>query len=310
MASKGKPVLVTGAHRSGTTWVGRMLAASPSVGYVYEPFNVNCSKELHHGNFRNWFQYVCEENEKDYLNVIEDSLDFRYDPWRALMSLRTPLDVKLAIKRYFNFRNYRKAALRPLIKDPIAIFSAEWLSSKFDLDVLVLIRHPAAFAGSLRIGGKTWEHDFRNFLNQPLLMRDILHPFESEIRAAAYGRPDIVDQAILLWNLIYFNVLRYRREHPEWNYIRHEDLSRNPIGGFKTLYETLGLEFGEHERSVVARHSYRRSGNEDLPVLKSVHRDSLSNILAWKERLSATEISRIKAGTRQISREFYSEEEW
>ena len=34
-----KPILVTGAHRSGTTWVGKMLALAPGVAYVHEPFN-------------------------------------------------------------------------------------------------------------------------------------------------------------------------------------------------------------------------------------------------------------------------------
>jgi hypothetical protein len=34
------PILVTGAHRTGTTWVGKMLAASPQVAYISEPLNV------------------------------------------------------------------------------------------------------------------------------------------------------------------------------------------------------------------------------------------------------------------------------
>ena len=37
--SSGRPILVTGAHRSGTTWVGKMLALAPGVGYVHEPFS-------------------------------------------------------------------------------------------------------------------------------------------------------------------------------------------------------------------------------------------------------------------------------
>jgi len=35
-----KPILVTGSHRSGTTWAGRVLAFSPTpLGYIWEPFN-------------------------------------------------------------------------------------------------------------------------------------------------------------------------------------------------------------------------------------------------------------------------------
>jgi hypothetical protein len=31
------PILVTGAHGSGTTWVGKLLALAPGTGYAHEP---------------------------------------------------------------------------------------------------------------------------------------------------------------------------------------------------------------------------------------------------------------------------------
>ena len=33
------PVLVTGSPRSGSTWVGNVLALAPGAGYIHEPFN-------------------------------------------------------------------------------------------------------------------------------------------------------------------------------------------------------------------------------------------------------------------------------
>ena len=39
MALGRRPILVTGSHRSGTTWVGKTIALSPSVTYIGEPFN-------------------------------------------------------------------------------------------------------------------------------------------------------------------------------------------------------------------------------------------------------------------------------
>ena len=46
--------------------------------------------------------------------------------------------------KYFKFRGYN-----PLIKDPIAIFSADWLADKYDMNVVVLSRHPLGFISSL-----------------------------------------------------------------------------------------------------------------------------------------------------------------
>ncbi len=40
------PVLLTGMPRSGTTWVGRVLTADPSVFEVYEPFNPENRRRL------------------------------------------------------------------------------------------------------------------------------------------------------------------------------------------------------------------------------------------------------------------------
>src|SRR5690606_21198944 len=44
-ASRG--ILVTGSPRSGTTWVGRMLATDPRLTYFHEPFN-NRSRRVFH----------------------------------------------------------------------------------------------------------------------------------------------------------------------------------------------------------------------------------------------------------------------
>ncbi len=34
-----RPILVTGGNRTGTTWTGKMLAASAAIGYIPEAFN-------------------------------------------------------------------------------------------------------------------------------------------------------------------------------------------------------------------------------------------------------------------------------
>ena len=39
---------------------------------------------------------------------------------------------------------------RLVIKDPISALSSDWLARNFALEVVVLVRHPAAFAASLK----------------------------------------------------------------------------------------------------------------------------------------------------------------
>jgi hypothetical protein len=73
--SAKRPILVTGAPRSGTTWVGKMLALAPGVGYVHEPFNPRFSA----GCFDRYFTVVTRENEARCASELEHVLTFHYE---------------------------------------------------------------------------------------------------------------------------------------------------------------------------------------------------------------------------------------
>jgi hypothetical protein len=273
------PILVTGSHCSGTTWVGRMLSHSPAVVYIHEPFHIN-NHDVCAAPFEYWFTYVCSDNEARYVAPIDDMLR--------------------VARRRRRFAWYRRARI-PLVKDPIALFSAPWLASRFGTRNVVLIRHPAAFAGSLKV--KRWTHPFSHFLRQPLLMQHHLQPFAEEIRRFARGDRDIVDQASLLWNIIHSVIRTYQVRFPDWIYLRHEDLSRQPLDGFRCLFERLDLELRESTRRAIIAHAFA----EKPTALK---RDSLRNIDTWKQRLAPAEIDRLKGQVGEIAREFYSDREW
>ena len=68
------PILVTGMHRSGTTWVGKMLAADACTAYVSEPLNVLHRPGIFRSQVRHWYQYICEDNEHEYLPAVQDLL--------------------------------------------------------------------------------------------------------------------------------------------------------------------------------------------------------------------------------------------
>ena len=126
-------------------------------------------------------------------------------------------------------RNRRAGAI-PLLKDPIAVFSAEWLNTTFGTEPVLLVRHPAAFAASVK--RLDLRHPFGHFLAQPLLMRDWLEPYAEQLETFARREQDIVDQAILLWNVIHHALAEYRTRHPDWILLRLEDLSRGRSTSF------------------------------------------------------------------------------
>ena len=81
-----RPILVTGSHRSGTGWVGEMLAASPEprVAYIWEPFSPLARPGICPAPFDRWFQYVAEENEVRSRQPVRDMLEYRYHPGAEL----------------------------------------------------------------------------------------------------------------------------------------------------------------------------------------------------------------------------------
>src|SRR4029077_8889793 len=69
---RDNPILVTGSHRSGSTWVGQMLAAGSEVGYIREPFSVLHRPGVLAVRFPYWFPYVCAENEGPFVAPVRD----------------------------------------------------------------------------------------------------------------------------------------------------------------------------------------------------------------------------------------------
>ncbi len=303
-----RPILVTGAHRSGSTWVGRMIARSPDIRYVHEPFNPDAFRPgICAARFEREFTYVCAENAASYQDDLKRCLEFRYRFAEGLRTVRTAADAVRTARDFgrFAFSRWRKA--RPLVKDPHAVFSAEWLARTFGMDVVVMIRHPAAFVGSLKKA--RWAFRFGQFLEQPLLMQHHLLGFRTEIEAFATKTADIVDQGILLWNVIYDVILQYRNRHPDWIFVRHEDLSRDPVSRFSDLFQRLGLKYTDSVRRAIADFSGPHNPGEQHSG-SHIRRDSESNIWNWKNRLTPGEIRRVRKQTEAVAGQFYGEEDW
>jgi hypothetical protein len=304
-----RPILVTGSHRSGTGWVGQVIGASPSpkVAYLWEPFSLLHRPGICDAVFPYWFPYIRNENASKVQGSIADMLAFRYKTGAELREVRTPKDVARLLRDRRGFAHYRRENARPLLKDPVAVFSAEWLCDTFPMDVIVLIRHPAAFSYSIK--RYDWTHPFDHFVQQPLLMRDLLAPFDGAIRTAAVSPPPVLDQAILLWNVIHHAIRQFQDRRPDWLFLRLEDIARDPIGGFRKIYERLGLTF---DQGVVARieETSGASNREEATSRSDVRRNSQASVIAWKRCLSSQEIATIRTGVEPLAGEFYSDADW
>jgi glycosyltransferase involved in cell wall biosynthesis len=303
------PILVTGLHRSGTTWVGRMLALNSDVVYVSEPLNVLHRPGVMRAAVQHWYTYICKENETEFIEPFKDTLKLDYHLWREIISLRSLKDFLRMLRDLANFTIGRIQNRRVLLKDPFAVFSTPWFAQQLNCDVVIVLRHPAAFVSSLKRLG--WSFNFNDLLAQSLLMRDLLEPFRAELEAVTKAPSDVILQGSLLWRIIVSVTHRRQQEHPQFRVVLHEDLSRDPITGFSSLYSHLGLAFTSRVKKGISRSTDVENPREvSLTSIYSTKLDSAANLENWKKRLTPEEISRIRDLTKDVAPLYYGDEDW
>jgi hypothetical protein len=308
--SHRKPILVTGAHRTGTTWVGKMLAAAGGITYISEPLNVLHRPGVMRAPTCHWYTYICPENESEYLPALLETLNYRYHAWAEIRSLRSRKDLLRMGRDWSAFLRGRLERRRALIKDPFAVFSIPWFVERFDCPVVVTVRHPAAFASSLK--RLDWSFDFTDLLAQPLLMRDWLEPYRAEMETLQTGSPDVLAQGGLLWRMVYALVAECRRRFSQVRVVRHEDLSLDPLQGYRLLYDDLGLAFTPRVEGAILDSSSSENPKElSKQRTHAVRLDSRANLSNWKRRLAPEEIARLRWMTGEVAAEYgYTNSDW
>jgi hypothetical protein len=308
---KKRPILITGCVRSGTTWTGTVIAEAPGVKYIHEPFfSSKRSSPIQYA-----FQCVGESSDPKLQKELLDYYDHLINDFSAFVNYNIgEFFVNGTYKRFltrdfirdkrYRIRNILRSpgATIPLLKDPIALLSAEWLYRNLQTRNVIIIRHPAAVAASFKVAG--WGFDFSYFLDQPGFQDSSLAKYTSDIERFVAERQPVIEQASLLWCILTEMILEYYSKYlTDWYFVRHEDLSADPESEFKKLYDFLELPFTRRIRKTL-RHM------TDGKVTGDLARDSRKNIFEWKNRLTPGEIDRVYEMTSDISKFFYPESDW
>ena len=303
-----EPVLVSGCPRTGTTWLGRMLTLSGELAELYEPFN----PRAHHAR---WFDpehhylHVDRTNEGSVVGPVGQLARLEYPLARRLAAARSKADVRRAVTTWRTVRAHRAAGRTPLVKDPLALFATPWLHERFGFRPVLVVRHPAGFVSSLaRVG---WQVNFRSFLRQERLMATLLAPWRKEVERAAERDRDVVEDGALLWTLCTGVIAGYRRDHPDWIVVRHEDLSADPVPAFTDLYRRLGLAWSDDvAREVVAATSAENPTEVAGTTQHQLARDSRAVAELWRTRLDPAQVATVRRITAPVAGEFYGDDAW
>jgi hypothetical protein len=302
------PILVTGMPRSGTTWIAHMLAAGGDLVYLNEPLNPQhppggfpgiLNAEVEHR-----FQYICEDNEDQFLTAYTDMRQYRYHPVAELRRNHRPSDVSRQVNHVRQYLAGRLRGRRLMVADPFAVFSTPWFVNRMGFEVVVVVRRPAATVSSRKQLG--WFFDPGELTQQPLLMRDVLGPLgvPTTLNGTATR---LIDAGAMLWSGIYASIAAYRANGVRFTVVRHEDLSSDPDAGFGELYERLGLDRNDRAAAEIERSTSAANPGQLAPGdPHRVRLDSRANLDSWRSRLAADELERIHELTAEVAAEYYS----
>lgn len=309
-------LLVTGMARTGTSWVGKMVAASRQVVYVNEPLNPGHppghSPGVLDAEVTHQYQYLGEHSPRQWRRAFADTLALRYGVRRELRRNRGGYDLARMCKYATAFALGRWRGRHPLLDDPFALYATPWLVRTFGLRAAVLVRDPVAIAGSYAKLG--WRMRFDELLAQPGLVADLLGPEHTAEVEAAVAEADPVHAAALMWRVSYGIVDRHLRPVPGVLICRYEDFATDPQDAFGALYRHFGLDFSGRARRAVRRASTgrgddRRSHAWSLTggVSRTAYRpmNSAAMLDAAARRLSPEQIAVVRDLTADVAARFY-----
>lgn len=285
-------LLVTGSHRSGTSYTGAVMQASKAYYQLLEPTNPVYGSTMADC----WFPYARSEGNGGAKGPLVDSIFNRTYRYRHYIHGSLP---KQALKAVLGSKASREAAFykyighyfRPLlIKDPLASFLAERMARRHKTDVLICLRHPMSFFGSAKVGGHNF--DFNNFLSQPDLLADFLAEEEPHLRNTALN---YAERYGLLWrciNKVLFTFYDRHQSDERWHIHKHEDMCTTPVETFGAAYTAFGLTLPE----------------ELKPRL--TQRARAEFVYAWQSVVDQQEMDDVARFARPLADRFYAEKSW
>lgn len=281
---KNSPILITGTPRSGTTFVGEILSHCKDLKYVYEPLNPDFGYPIKNNRcivcgckVDSWYKYITKGNADPYFKHFKHLINSK------------SLQSKTA-----------------LLKAPFSVFATEWLNQEFGARPVVMFRNPLSFVSSIK--RMNWPVDFQDFLNQEEFMNEYLSMYREEMVKSLKSPEDVIGNGILQYNVFYSYILRLQEKHPEWLFIKLEDLSSNPVPNFKGMYEHFGLDFSDGvEKKILDFTGAQNPTEAKVSNIHSLKRNSKDLMDVWKQRLTDDEVEMILKETKKVAEISYPE---
>ncbi|TDT15619.1 sulfotransferase family protein [Ilumatobacter fluminis] len=289
-------VLVTGCPRSGTTFVGSVLASAPRVAYLHEPLNPDCGLPSASHRFADLADPSSAAVADEMLELFELRGRLRGNVYptdtaivrlgKRLVAGRGPL--QLAKARALPRREH------VVVKDPFAMRSIEWFEAQ-GCTVIVMVRHPAAVVASMRRLGWKAGTTMRRFAAEGLL-DDVELDWVDQLDAD-------LDGVALFWRMNYRAALAGLGDG---RLVVHELMSARPSEAIAELRAATGIPWSDRSERRLRRLTSGDVAAADPAGRTQQFRRASADILGSTiSTLTADELDRIWAIAGDIASRWY-----
>lgn len=262
-------ILVTGIPRSGTTAVGKMLALAPLACTLHEPFN-------YHAGLKQINAYFEIPGTPSFpFQLLDQIICKMKQPELAFKLGVFPTDkgLKRVIKSIIGGRplnSYRRLRLYPAVKtiiwkDPLACFTADYVSKQHDVEVLLTLRNPWAVAASFK--RMEWAFDLSDIstrLSQAGIDgRNTLPLIGGQVHNS-------VANAGVLWATIYSVLAKWATTNARIHIANLDEILADPILAYARIYQVLNLEWSDRVSKKI-NEFYRTTTARIVPKHKKAH---------------------------------------
>ena len=235
---EAQTVIVAGSARSGTTWVGDVIASLMGSRPIFEPFLFDGSEDFALPKQRFLSEAGLRRNHQLYIRPEEGSTSRHYVPIQSILRGRVRgawCDSQTRIGVY----------RRRLIKEiRVNLFLAYLAKTWPALRIIWLIRNPfdvidSQIAQTRTRKGWTFDWDVRDVLSQQKLLTDWLAPFVPSMKRAS----SLPERLAHKWCVETYVPLRQEvHAHPGVLLVRYEELKSRPEENWKRIARFLSAE--------------------------------------------------------------------
>ena len=291
-----KLIIVSGTHRSGTSWIGKTLCSSRENYYINEPFNPS-NKINNAGYIKNEYWSLSSDEDALIFPSIEKIINGRY-PY--IKNLRNSSTIKDYIKTNYYYLHLLKNKLsirktNYIIKDPFLLFLLDeidrFFSKVFETHINITFRDPISFVSSCK--KKNWDFDFNNLLKQKKIHQkftDLQIGKMSELNESKYS---LVHRLTLLWEICNEQIVKIASKK-NVHICNHREFALDPIVKFKRLFRLNNVKYCETVENFIIETCFSNKASHGIKLSQDIKRNSIEVLNEGKKNLTNDEIDYIR----------------